>query len=96
MRGRALSINQLVLFGGHALGSAAWGLVAEVAGVRAALLAAAAVLAASLLAAARWPIGASAQHDEQRPGDEQREPEQPLGRQGGGLEPEDPGPVEHR
>ena len=94
VRGRALSINQLVLSGGLALGSALWGLVAEAAGLREALLAAAVVLAASLLAAARWPVGASAQDDEQRAGDEQREPEQALGRQRGGLEPEDPGAVE--
>ena len=95
VRGRALSINQLVLSGGLALGSAVWGLIAEVAGLRAALIAAAVVLTASLLGAKRWPIGAgSAEHDEQRPGDEQDEADQPLGRQGGGLEPEDAGPVE--
>lgn len=94
VRGRALSVNQLVLSGGLALGSAVWGLVAELAGLREALIAAAVVLAASLLGAGRWPIGDSAQHDEQRPGDEQHEADQALGRQGGGLEPEDPGAVE--
>ena len=96
VRGRALSVNQLVLAGGLALGSAAWGLIAELAGLREALLAAAVVLTASLLGAARWPIAGSAQDDEQRPGDEQDEAEEALGRQRGGLEPEDAGAVEHR
>lgn len=56
VRGRALSINQLVFAGGMAGGSAAWGLVAETAGLREALVAAAAVLTASLLAGRRWPL----------------------------------------
>lgn len=99
VRGRALSINQLVLAGGLALGSAVWGLVAELAGLREALLAAALVLTVSLLGAARWPIGAgthSAQDHEQRAGDQQDEAEDPLGRQRGGLESEDPRAVERR
>jgi MFS family permease len=95
VRGRALSINQLVLSGGLAVGSALWGLVAEVAGLRAALVGAAVVLVLSLLAAARWPIGASAQDDEQRAGDEQDEAEDALGRQGDGLEPDGSDAVEH-
>lgn len=97
VRGRALSINQLVLSGGLAIGSAVWGLIAEVAGLETALYAAAVVLVASLLGAARWPIGAStsAQDDEQRAGDEQDEAQHALGRQRGGLEPEDAGTVEH-
>jgi hypothetical protein len=37
-------------------GSAAWGLVAQAAGLRAALIVAAALLAASLAAARRWPL----------------------------------------
>jgi predicted MFS family arabinose efflux permease len=94
VRGRALSVNQLVLSGGMAAGSALWGVVAEAAGLRTALLCAAAALATSLLAAARWPIGSSPQDDEQRAGDEQREAEQALGRQRGRLEPEDTGPVQ--
>jgi MFS family permease len=93
VRGRALSINQLVLSGGLALGSAAWGVVAEAAGLRPALVASAAVLTLTLLGAARWPI--SAQHDEQRARDEQHEADGALGRQRRGLEPEDAGPVEH-
>jgi MFS family permease len=56
VRGRALSINQLVFAGGMGAGSAAWGLVAEAAGLQAALLAAAAVLVGSLLAGRRWPL----------------------------------------
>lgn len=56
VRGRALSINQLVFAGGMGAGSAAWGVVAEAAGLQAALLAAAAVLVGSLLAARRWPL----------------------------------------
>ena len=97
VRGRALSINQLVLSGGMAAGSAVWGLVAETAGLRAALIAAAAVLTASLLGAARWPIGvSSAGDDEQRAGDEQREAEHALGRERGGLEAKDAGAVDQR
>ncbi len=59
VRGRALSINQLVFAGGMAGGSALWGLLAEVAGLQASLLAAAGTLAASLLAARRWSLVAS-------------------------------------
>ena len=58
VRGRALSINQLVFAGGMGGGSALWGAVAELAGLRVALLAAAAALGASLLAARRWGLGA--------------------------------------
>jgi predicted MFS family arabinose efflux permease len=59
VRGRALSINQLVFSGGMAAGSALWGVVAETAGLRASLLTAAGVLLVSLLAGARWPLGAA-------------------------------------
>lgn len=59
VRGRALSINQLVFSGGMAAGSAVWGVVAEAAGLRAALLAAAVVLVLSLTAALRWPLSPS-------------------------------------
>jgi predicted MFS family arabinose efflux permease len=57
VRGRALSINQLVFAAGMAGGSAAWGVIAQAAGVEAALVAAGAVLVASLAAAQRWPLG---------------------------------------
>jgi MFS family permease len=57
VRGRALSINQLVFAAGMAGGSALWGLLADVAGLQEALLAAAGVLVASLLASRRWPLG---------------------------------------
>jgi MFS family permease len=56
VRGRALSINQLVFAAGMAAGSAAWGLIAEAAGLEAALIAAGGVLVASLAAARRWPL----------------------------------------
>jgi MFS family permease len=56
VRGRALSINQLVFAAGMAGGSVAWGLVAEAAGLHATLLAAAALLVASLSAAGRWRL----------------------------------------
>lgn len=57
VRGRALSINQLVFAAGMAAGSAAWGIIAEAAGLAAALVAAGGVLVASLAAARRWPLG---------------------------------------
>jgi predicted MFS family arabinose efflux permease len=57
VRGRALSINQLVFAAGMAGGSAAWGVVAETAGLQAALLAAGAALVVSLLAGRRWSLG---------------------------------------
>jgi len=57
VRGRALSVYQLVFAGGMAGGSALWGLVAEVVGVTEALVSAAALLlAAGLLASARWRL----------------------------------------
>jgi MFS family permease len=56
VRGRALSINQLVFAGGMGAGSAAWGVVAEAVGLREALLAAASALCASLLAGRRWSL----------------------------------------
>jgi predicted MFS family arabinose efflux permease len=56
VRGRALSINQLVFAGGMAGGSALWGVAAEAAGLTEALLASASTLALSLLAARRWSL----------------------------------------
>ena len=56
VRGRALSINQLVFAAGMAAGSATWGAIAEAAGLEAALLVAGGVLLASLAAARRWPL----------------------------------------
>ena len=59
VRGRALSVNQLVFAGGMAGGSALWGLTAEIAGVtEALLLAAALLLAVQALAPARWRLAA--------------------------------------
>lgn len=60
VRGRALSVNQLVFSGGMAAGSALWGLVAEWAGVQTALLCAAGLLLVTLVAAARWPLASLA------------------------------------
>jgi predicted MFS family arabinose efflux permease len=57
VRGRALSINQLVFAAGMAGGSAAWGVVAQAAGLRAALIVAALLLVASLAAGRRWALG---------------------------------------
>ena len=56
VRGRALSINQLVFAGGMAGGSALWGVVAEAAGLTEALIVAAATLALSLVVARRWSL----------------------------------------
>jgi MFS family permease len=58
VRGRALALNQAVLAGGMASGALVWGVVAEVAGLRPALLVAAGAVLATLLAARRWPLGA--------------------------------------
>jgi predicted MFS family arabinose efflux permease len=58
VRGRALSVFQLVFSGGMAAGSAMWGLVAQVAGITEALVCAAALLLLTLLAVARWPLSA--------------------------------------
>jgi predicted MFS family arabinose efflux permease len=60
VRGRALSINQLVFAAGMAGGSALWGLVAEAVGLTEALLVAAGALGASLLAARRWSLAGAA------------------------------------
>ncbi len=49
-----MSLNDRTLF--MTGGSAMWGVLAEVAGLREALLAAAGVLAASLLASRRWSL----------------------------------------
>jgi predicted MFS family arabinose efflux permease len=57
VRGRALSINQLVFACGMAGGSAMWGAVAEVAGLTTALVAAAVTLLASVTMARRWSLG---------------------------------------
>jgi MFS family permease len=56
VRGRALAIYLLVVFGGMALGSAVWGAVAEHLRLSLALLAAATGLLAGLVAAARFPL----------------------------------------
>jgi predicted MFS family arabinose efflux permease len=56
VRGRALSINQLVFATGMGGGSALWGVVAEAAGLRDALLVAAAALGLSLFTARRWSL----------------------------------------
>jgi len=56
VRGRALSVNQLVFAAGMAGGSAAWGLVAHSTSLGAALLIAAGLLVASLAAARRWSL----------------------------------------
>jgi predicted MFS family arabinose efflux permease len=56
VRGRALSVFQLVFSGGMAGGSAVWGLVAQAAGITEALVCAAALLLLTMLAVARWPL----------------------------------------
>jgi predicted MFS family arabinose efflux permease len=63
VRGRVLSIYQLVFQGGMAAGSALWGVIAEAVGLRQALVASAAVLLVSLLGMRRWrlPVHAVAQ-----------------------------------
>ena len=59
VRGRALSVNQLVFSGGMATGSAMWGLLAEWAGVQVALVCAALLLLVSLPAGRRWALTSS-------------------------------------
>jgi MFS family permease len=55
-RARGLAYYTLIFMGGQALGAAAWGLLAQVAGVELALTLVAAGLAAGLLAARRYPL----------------------------------------
>lgn len=93
VRGRALSINQLVFSGGMAAGSALWGVVCELTSLGAGLLAAAAVQAATLGLTRWWPL---AEDDEQRPRDEQGEAGEPLEGELGGLEAEDAPLVQER
>jgi MFS family permease len=59
VRARGLSIQQMALAGGQALGSLAWGLIAQWIGVTPALLASAALLVACTASVVLWPL-----HDE--------------------------------
>jgi MFS family permease len=63
VRARTLAAFQLVLQGGLALGSLAWGLVTGVADVETALTIAAAGLASGVVLARRWPLAASERSD---------------------------------
>ncbi len=56
VRGRALAVSILVFFGGLALGSAFWGYIADVFGLRAALIAAAAGIMAGLIVTRRYRV----------------------------------------
>jgi MFS family permease len=56
VRARGLSIYQMVTFGGQAISSVLWGLLADAYGVPAALLAAGALLVVGALTARRWPL----------------------------------------
>jgi MFS family permease len=59
VRARALAIYLLVFFGGMAVGSALWGVVATHLGIPRALLCAVLAMLAGLLAALRYPLAAS-------------------------------------
>ncbi len=56
VRGRGLSVYQMVLFGGQAAGAFVWGVVAESAGLVSSLLAAALVMAAGAATVVVWPF----------------------------------------
>ncbi|MDQ1714089.1 MAG: hypothetical protein QOC60_34 [Frankiaceae bacterium] len=56
VRGRGLSIYQVVLFGGQAVGAVVWGQVAQHAGLQTSFLAAAAVMIGGALTLFRWPM----------------------------------------
>jgi MFS family permease len=56
VRGRGLSIYQIVLFGGQAVGAVLWGQVAQHAGLPASFLAAAAVMLAGAATLVVWPL----------------------------------------
>src|SRR5690606_3748813 len=71
VRGRAMSVNQLVFSASIAAGSALWGVVAELTGLRAALLIAAGMVAASLALAVRFRL---AEYDRQPADDVAGEP----------------------
>jgi len=57
VRARGMSMQQMSLFGGSALGSAFWGAVATWTSVPVGVALAAITLAASMLAARRWAPG---------------------------------------
>ena len=56
VRGRGLSVYQVVLFGGQAAGATIWGVVAEIAGLVPSLLVAALVMAAGVATVMVWPF----------------------------------------
>ncbi|MDQ1724424.1 MAG: hypothetical protein QOG52_1452 [Frankiaceae bacterium] len=56
VRGRGLSIYQVVLFGGQAVGAVVWGQVAQHAGLQTSFLAAAIVMIVGALTLFRWPM----------------------------------------
>jgi MFS family permease len=56
VRGRGLSVYQMVLFGAQALGALVWGALAEPLGVRPAFLIAAAAMVAALATIRFWPF----------------------------------------
>jgi MFS family permease len=56
VRGRGLSVYQMVLFGGQAAGAAVWGVVADTAGLVPSLLVAALVMAAGTATVVVWPF----------------------------------------
>jgi predicted MFS family arabinose efflux permease len=59
VRARGLGLYQIVFFGGQAVGSFAWGLVAEQVGLVATFLAAAVIAAAGAATVRLWPLRAS-------------------------------------
>ena len=63
VRGRGLSALQIVLFGGMAIASAAWGLVATQVGLGPTFLIAACILLAGAAVVARWPIADVSAYD---------------------------------
>ena len=63
VRSRATALHVLSALGSFAIGSAFWGAVAGVAGLQAALLAAAALLGANLLLARPFPLRMGADHE---------------------------------
>jgi MFS family permease len=56
VRGRGISVYQMVLFGAQTIGAVIWGAVAEPLGVRVAFTAAAAMLAAGVVTFRFWPF----------------------------------------
>lgn len=63
VRSRALAMHTLCALGSFAMGSALWGALSDIVGLKPALVAAAALMLGGLLLARRWPLRMGEAHD---------------------------------